>query len=148
MVPSCQYSCFVALLLWLLVYSNNVKFKLQYCTSFYFRRLALVRADISRLPFVSGSIDAMHAGAAIHCWPSPACAVRSLSESPIYVKRFPLLYVFDNGILEELNNKPLCLQHLYISQLNWLLHILLCIQNTWQHADLTTSIKKYFPCMF
>ncbi|KAJ1268384.1 hypothetical protein BS78_07G130800 [Paspalum vaginatum] len=42
-------------------------------------RLALVRADISRLPFVSGSIDAVHAGAAIHCWPSPACAVAEIS---------------------------------------------------------------------
>ncbi|XP_015695442.2 uncharacterized methyltransferase At1g78140, chloroplastic [Oryza brachyantha] len=42
-------------------------------------KLALVRADISRLPFVSGSIDAVHAGAAIHCWPSPACAVAEIS---------------------------------------------------------------------
>ncbi|KAF0900292.1 hypothetical protein E2562_030462 [Oryza meyeriana var. granulata] len=41
--------------------------------------LALVRADISRLPFVSSSIDAVHAGAAIHCWPSPACAVAEIS---------------------------------------------------------------------
>ncbi|XP_066351454.1 uncharacterized methyltransferase At1g78140, chloroplastic-like [Miscanthus floridulus] len=41
--------------------------------------LELVRADISRLPFVSGSIDAVHAGAAIHCWPSPACAVADIS---------------------------------------------------------------------
>ncbi|TVT97224.1 hypothetical protein EJB05_57532 [Eragrostis curvula] len=42
-------------------------------------RLALVRADISRLPFASASIDAVHAGAAIHCWPSPACAVAEIS---------------------------------------------------------------------
>jgi hypothetical protein len=42
--------------------------------------LALVRSDISRLPFASASIDAVHAGAAIHCWPSLACAVRSLFE--------------------------------------------------------------------
>ena len=69
-----------------------------------------MRADISRLPFVSGSIDAVHAGAAIHCWPSPACAVRPQFELPIYVKKFPLLYVFHNCILEELNNKPLYLQ--------------------------------------
>nr|BAC99645.1 hypothetical protein [Oryza sativa Japonica Group] len=41
--------------------------------------LALARADISRLPFVSGSIDAVHAAAAIHCWPSPACAVAEIS---------------------------------------------------------------------
>jgi SAM-dependent methyltransferase len=66
-----------------------------------------VRADISRLPFVSGSIDAVHAGAAIHCWPSPACAVRSLFELLIYVKKFSFLYLFHNCILEELNNKIL-----------------------------------------
>uniref|UniRef100_A0ACD5ZYZ8 Uncharacterized protein n=1 Tax=Avena sativa TaxID=4498 RepID=A0ACD5ZYZ8_AVESA len=42
-------------------------------------RLVLVRADISRLPLVNGSIDAVHAGAAIHCWPSPACAVAEIS---------------------------------------------------------------------
>ncbi|KAJ4745801.1 Demethylmenaquinone methyltransferase [Rhynchospora pubera] len=41
--------------------------------------LALVRADISRLPFPSGSIDAIHAGAALHCWPSPASAVAEIS---------------------------------------------------------------------
>lgn len=35
----------------------------------------LVRADIFRLPFLSGSVDAVHAGAAIHCWPSPSAAV-------------------------------------------------------------------------
>lgn len=35
----------------------------------------MVRADISRLPFVSSSIDAVHAGAALHCWPSPSAAV-------------------------------------------------------------------------
>ncbi|KAM7259192.1 hypothetical protein ACFE04_014933 [Oxalis oulophora] len=39
----------------------------------------LVRADISRLPFVSRSIDAIHAGAAIHCWPSPTKAVAEIS---------------------------------------------------------------------
>ncbi|KAL0315468.1 UNVERIFIED_CONTAM: putative methyltransferase, chloroplastic, partial [Sesamum radiatum] len=36
--------------------------------------LALVRADVSRLPFPSGSVDAVHAGAALHCWPSPSNA--------------------------------------------------------------------------
>ncbi|KNA22133.1 hypothetical protein SOVF_036590 [Spinacia oleracea] len=42
-------------------------------------KLILVRADISRLPFVSGSIDAVHAGAALHCWPSPSSAVAEVS---------------------------------------------------------------------
>ncbi|KAF3453042.1 hypothetical protein FNV43_RR03475 [Rhamnella rubrinervis] len=36
--------------------------------------LALVRADVSRLPFTSGSVDAVHAGAALHCWPTPSNA--------------------------------------------------------------------------
>ncbi|GAV59263.1 Methyltransf_11 domain-containing protein [Cephalotus follicularis] len=35
----------------------------------------LVRADISRLPFKSSSVDAVHAGAALQCWPSPSAAV-------------------------------------------------------------------------
>lgn len=41
--------------------------------------LALVRADISRLPFASCSVDAIHAGAALHCWPSPSNAVAEIS---------------------------------------------------------------------
>ncbi|ERM94163.1 hypothetical protein AMTR_s00010p00172800, partial [Amborella trichopoda] len=40
------------------------------------RNLVLVRADISRLPFVTSSVDAVHAGAAIHCCLSPSTAVR------------------------------------------------------------------------
>ncbi|ESR47244.1 hypothetical protein CICLE_v10001682mg [Citrus x clementina] len=39
----------------------------------------LVRADISRLPFASSSIDAVHAGAAIHCWSSPSTGVAEIS---------------------------------------------------------------------
>ena len=31
--------------------------------------LSLCRADVAALPLQSGSIDAMHAGAALHCWP-------------------------------------------------------------------------------
>lgn len=41
--------------------------------------LALVRADVSRLPFTSGSIDAVHAGAALHCWPSPSNAIAEIN---------------------------------------------------------------------
>lgn len=41
--------------------------------------LALVRADISRLPFASASVDAVHAGAALHCWPSPSNAVAEIN---------------------------------------------------------------------
>ena len=32
--------------------------------------LTLCRADVAALPLTPGSIDAMHAGAAMHCWPS------------------------------------------------------------------------------
>ncbi|KAG0499601.1 hypothetical protein HPP92_004292 [Vanilla planifolia] len=39
----------------------------------------MVRADISRLPFVANSIDAVHAGAALHCWPSPSTGVAEIS---------------------------------------------------------------------
>ncbi|XP_007202300.1 uncharacterized methyltransferase At2g41040, chloroplastic [Prunus persica] len=41
--------------------------------------LALVRADVSRLPFPSGSVGAVHAGAALHCWPSPSNAIAEIS---------------------------------------------------------------------
>ncbi|CAL1358996.1 unnamed protein product [Linum trigynum] len=40
--------------------------------------LALVRADVSRLPFASGSVDAVHAGAALHCWPAPSNAISEI----------------------------------------------------------------------
>ncbi|XVE55483.1 hypothetical protein DITRI_Ditri03aG0162300 [Diplodiscus trichospermus] len=42
-------------------------------------KVTLVRADISRLPFKKSSIDAVHAGAALHCWPSPSTAVAEIS---------------------------------------------------------------------
>ncbi|MED6200592.1 hypothetical protein PIB30_086702 [Stylosanthes scabra] len=64
-------------------YSENM---LQQCFEFIQQEenfpkenFTLVRADISRLPFVSSSIDAVHAGAAIHCWPSPSAAVAEIS---------------------------------------------------------------------
>ncbi|XP_009338403.2 uncharacterized methyltransferase At2g41040, chloroplastic-like isoform X2 [Pyrus x bretschneideri] len=41
--------------------------------------LALVRADVARLPFSSGSVDAVHAGAALHCWPSPSNAIAEIT---------------------------------------------------------------------
>ncbi|KAJ1436981.1 S-adenosyl-L-methionine-dependent methyltransferase [Sesbania bispinosa] len=51
------------------------------CGSGLFSRnnIALVRADVSRLPFSSGSVDAVHAGAALHCWPSPSNAVAEIT---------------------------------------------------------------------
>lgn len=32
-------------------------------------KLDLVRCDVAKIPMKSGSIDAFHAGAAMHCWP-------------------------------------------------------------------------------
>ncbi|XP_050264798.1 uncharacterized methyltransferase At1g78140, chloroplastic-like isoform X1 [Quercus robur] len=64
-------------------YSENM---LQQCYEFIKQEetfpkenLILVRADISRLPFVSSSVDAVHAGAALQCWPSPSTAVAEIS---------------------------------------------------------------------
>lgn len=64
-------------------YSENM---LQQCYEFVKKeedfpkeKLILVRADIARLPFASNSIDAVHAGAALHCWPSPSAAVAEIS---------------------------------------------------------------------
>ncbi|KAG5034565.1 hypothetical protein AAZX31_04G099900 [Glycine max] len=64
-------------------YSENM---LQQCYEFIQQEenfpkenFILVRADISRLPFVSSSVDAVHAGAALHCWPSPLAAVAEIS---------------------------------------------------------------------
>lgn len=45
-----------------------------------------MRADIARLPFVSSSIDAIHAGAALHCWPSPSAAVSTFTVLHVKLK--------------------------------------------------------------
>jgi len=38
-------------------------------------RLDLVRLDVGKIPMKNDSIDALHAGAAMHCWPDlPAAA--------------------------------------------------------------------------
>jgi len=41
--------------------------------------VTLLRADVARLPFATGSLDAVHAGAALHCWPSPSAAMAEIS---------------------------------------------------------------------
>jgi len=41
--------------------------------------LTLVRGDIGKLPFPSESLDGVHAGAAIHCWPSPENAIAEVA---------------------------------------------------------------------
>jgi len=46
---------------------------------YYSRSLELVRADVARLPFATGSLDGIHAGAAIHCWPAPEVGMAELA---------------------------------------------------------------------
>ncbi|EFJ44161.1 hypothetical protein VOLCADRAFT_106536 [Volvox carteri f. nagariensis] len=41
--------------------------------------IMLLRADVGRLPFATGSVAAVHAGAAIHCWPNPQVALAEIS---------------------------------------------------------------------
>lgn len=43
------------------------------------RNVCFVRADIARLPFPEGTIDGVHAGAAIHCWPDATTGVAEIS---------------------------------------------------------------------
>ncbi|OVA12478.1 Methyltransferase type 11 [Macleaya cordata] len=68
--------------------------------------LALVRADVSRLPFSSGSVDAVHAGAALHCWPSPSNAVAEISRilriGGIFVGSTFLANAFGNSIPSQI----------------------------------------------
>jgi len=42
-------------------------------------KYTLVRLDAGRLPFETGSLSAIHAGAAIHCWPNASLAVAEIS---------------------------------------------------------------------
>ncbi|KAJ7552814.1 hypothetical protein O6H91_06G071100 [Diphasiastrum complanatum] len=73
-VQSGAYSTIIAL-----DYSENM---LRQCYEFIKQdksitteTIALVRADVARLPFASETIDAIHAGAALHCWPSPSSGI-------------------------------------------------------------------------
>lgn len=45
----------------------------------YARPLRLVRGDVGRLPFRTGSLAGVHASAAIHCWPAPEIALAELA---------------------------------------------------------------------
>ena len=41
--------------------------------------VVFVRADIARLPFPEASLDGVHAGAAIHCWPDSTTAIAEIT---------------------------------------------------------------------
>jgi len=42
------------------------------------KKVVLIRADVARLPFATSSLTAVHAGAAIHCWPQPTTSVAEI----------------------------------------------------------------------
>ncbi|KAL0045331.1 hypothetical protein WJX82_003898 [Trebouxia sp. C0006] len=77
------------------------------------RKLALVRADVARLPFATGSLAAIHAGAAIHCWPDPTAAMVEISRvlrpggafvASTFLKTFsPLGELFGDDTVRPLN---------------------------------------------
>ena len=48
-------------------------------TSLNSDKYILVRADVARLPFATGSLAAINASAAIHCWPNPQAALAEIS---------------------------------------------------------------------
>uniref|UniRef100_A0A6N2K0J0 Methyltransferase type 11 domain-containing protein n=1 Tax=Salix viminalis TaxID=40686 RepID=A0A6N2K0J0_SALVM len=86
-----------------------------------FRNLALVRADVSITSFASGSVDAIHAGAALHCWPSASNAVaeicRALRSGGVFVGTTFLQYSSTTSWIErpfrEGTRKPAWLEALY-----------------------------------
>lgn len=43
------------------------------------RTYTLARLDVARMPFATGQLHAIHAGAAIHCWPDPQAAMAEIS---------------------------------------------------------------------
>ena len=43
--------------------------------------LTLCRADVAALPLATASVDAMHAGAAMHCWPNLEEGLREIRRS-------------------------------------------------------------------
>ncbi len=69
------------------------------------RKLVLVRADVARLPFATGSLAAIHAGAAVHCWPDPTAAVR-------HPWHYGMLYLHC-FLLSTILEMPLLLLHLF-----------------------------------
>ncbi|KAG0503775.1 hypothetical protein HPP92_003847 [Vanilla planifolia] len=84
----------------------------------------MVRADISRLPFVANSIDAVHAGAALHCWPSPSTGVAEISRvlrpGGIFVASTFILDVFPPAVPVFEATRELVIRftgnHLYLSE--------------------------------
>ena len=76
----------------------------------------LIRGDVSRLPIATNSMPCVHAGAALHCWPSPLTAVaevyRILAPNGVFVlstflqpiERIAELANYDEGVGELVSN--------------------------------------------
>ncbi|KAL4397814.1 hypothetical protein HN51_002348 [Arachis hypogaea] len=82
--------------------------------------LALVRADVCRLPFSSGSVDAVHAGAALHCWPSPSNSVaeisRILRSGGIFVGTTFLRYSSTTPLIVRLFRESVSRTHKFLTE--------------------------------
>ncbi|KAL5772727.1 hypothetical protein ACOSQ2_012651 [Xanthoceras sorbifolium] len=82
--------------------------------------LALVRADVSRLPFSSGSVDAVHAGAALHCWPSPSNAVaevsRTLRSGGVFVGTTFLRYTSSTPLIQRALRERILQGYSYLTE--------------------------------
>jgi ubiquinone/menaquinone biosynthesis C-methylase UbiE len=73
----------------------------------------LLRADVARLPFPTGSVAGMHAGAALHCWPNPQAAMAEISRvlepggvfvaSTFLLPTAPLGAIFGDELVRPLN---------------------------------------------
>lgn len=72
-----------------------------------------IRADIGRLPFATASLPAVHAAAAIHCWPNPLGAMAEISRvlkpggvfvgSTFMVPTAPIGQVLGDDLVRPLN---------------------------------------------
>ncbi|GAY56686.1 hypothetical protein CUMW_173790 [Citrus unshiu] len=74
--------------------------------------LALVRADVCRLPFASGFVDAVHAGAALHCWPSP----RILRSGGVFVGTTFLRYTSSTSLTGRVLRERILQNYNYLTE--------------------------------
>ncbi|CAA6672293.1 unnamed protein product [Spirodela intermedia] len=80
-------------------FSENM---LRQCYEFIAKDDALLNSGCLKAPFESGSIDAVHAGAALHCWPSPSNAVAEINR----VLRSGGVFVATTFLSTRLNTPP------------------------------------------
>ncbi|KAH1065229.1 hypothetical protein J1N35_030216 [Gossypium stocksii] len=84
--------------------------------------IALVRADVSRLPFSSGSIDAVHGGAALHCWPCHSNAISMINfKSRRLSYKIPLSLGQHLSELKKPSYMATCFYYLQIAEISRIL---------------------------